>query len=230
MSYIWSLVNLGRSRANRPAAGRTARRRIGKGGWGALLGAGVLATMVVVPATGGRAATTAPKADTRPVSAAHQVTLITGDRLTVADGTKELAIRPGTGRAGVGFLRRTSAAGHLEVIPLDALGLVNSGRLDERLFDLTDLTTFGYDDRRPDLPLLVRTDGTAGALTSGALAGARVTRQLAAVGTAAVSLDRKDAPAFWRSSPVARPVSPPCERMSARCGWTASSNRPRTST
>ena len=45
--------------------------------------------------------------------------------------------------------------GHQYVVPVDAMPLVRDGRLDRRLFDLTTLGEFGYDDRAAELPLLV---------------------------------------------------------------------------
>src|SRR2546430_7801853 len=83
------------------------------------------------------------------------VTLITGDRLTVrGTGPGQVSVAPGTGRAHVRFLARTDH-GHLQVVPSDALALVDRGVLDRRLFDVTTLIDSGYDDRRADLPLIV---------------------------------------------------------------------------
>src|SRR5215211_6394203 len=65
------------------------------------------------------------------------VTLLTGDRVTVtADG--KLSAERGKGRDRIVFLTRR-IGGHTHVVPGDALGLVNAGRLDARLFDVTAL-------------------------------------------------------------------------------------------
>src|SRR5438067_1162513 len=112
----------------------------------------------------------------------HTITLITGDRVTVADGTgNRVAVQPGPGRATMGFITRT-VRGHVTVTPIDAVPLVQAGKLDSRLFDVTSLIADGYDDRRPDLPLIVSYSGTAkSALKSSATAaGATVGRDLPA--------------------------------------------------
>src|SRR5689334_18887676 len=67
------------------------------------------------------------------------VTLLTGDRLSVAtDGSNRVAMQPAPGREHVRFVSRV-VAGHLQVTPVDALPLVTAGRLDQRLFDVTTL-------------------------------------------------------------------------------------------
>src|SRR5688500_10796491 len=81
-----------------------------------------------------RAATTA-----RP----HVVTLITGDRLTLA-GDGQVGIEPGPGRERIPFVM-SRHRGHISVIPADALPYLRAGRLDPRLFDVTTLVASGYD-------------------------------------------------------------------------------------
>jgi subtilisin family serine protease len=87
-----------------------------------------------------------------PEARGRTVTLVTGDQvvLTGADATE---VRPGPGRDGMRFSVHR-AAGHLYVIPADALRSVASGQVDRRLFDVTTLTEFGY-DRRDTVPLIV---------------------------------------------------------------------------
>jgi subtilisin family serine protease len=171
----------------------------------AILGAGTAAVTMILGLVVANQATATPL----PASAAgparsapvRTVTLITGDRLTVTDTKPErVAVRPGPGRAGIRFLTR-NVHGHLQVLPSDALPLVNAGRLDPRLFDVTTLLASGYDDRRADLPLIVTyqagTPNRAGALR--ATPGAAGARDLPAVGGVAVKERRHDAGAFWKS-------------------------------
>ena len=73
-----------------------------------------------------------------------KVTLITGDEVTVAGG--KVAARGGKGRENVGFRTFTDPRGDLHVVPLDAQARLNSGELDERLFDVSLLARSGYDD------------------------------------------------------------------------------------
>src|SRR5689334_20994727 len=68
----------------------------------------------------------------------RNITLVTGDRVSLVEGTDRVAIQPGPGRAGVGFVS-SHAGGHLRVTPTDALEPLRTGRLDPRLFDVTDL-------------------------------------------------------------------------------------------
>src|SRR5918998_1065865 len=72
--------------------------------------------------------------------------------LTVAATALAVSVQPGPGRSGMKFLSRV-AAGHRYVIPADALALLRTGRIDQRLFDVTTLARFGYTGT--DLPLLV---------------------------------------------------------------------------
>ena len=83
------------------------------------------------------------------------VTLITGDRVTVTGVRRPRATRR-PGREDVSFLIQTRAAATSRWCPTDALPLIRAGRVDRRLFDVTELVAAGYDDaQRDDLPLLV---------------------------------------------------------------------------
>ena len=68
---------------------------------------------------------------------ATTITLITGDQVL----TSQRAVRPAPGREHVSFTTYT-AQGHEFVVPDDALPMVANGRLDERLFDVTELATY----------------------------------------------------------------------------------------
>ncbi|GLY23160.1 S8 family serine peptidase [Micromonospora sp. NBRC 101691] len=128
----------------------------------------------------------------RPVT----VTLLTGDRVTVTGGDS-VSVRPGPGRAGMTFVTQR-VGDHLTVLPRDAVHLVRSGRVDQRLFDVTELAAVGYDDARRDtLPLLVRYRGAAKQQGGPAVAGVRVTRDLPAIGGAAVRAPKDRAAAVW---------------------------------
>ncbi|MGI5153358.1 S8 family serine peptidase [Plantactinospora sp. CA-294935] len=138
-----------------------------------------------------------PGPDPTAGTGARTVSLVTGDRVTVTSELKA-SVEPGPGRTDIEFLTRR-VADRLHVIPTDALALVRSGRLDERLFDVTALLEFGY-DRRGDLPLLVTYAG-ADARVQGQRAlvgaGARLVRDLPPVAGQAVAVDRAGLPRFW---------------------------------
>jgi subtilisin family serine protease len=129
------------------------------------------------------------------------VTLVTGDRVTLrADG--KVSVRRGADRDGMAFVVRR-VAGNVHVVPADAVPLITSGRLDERLFDVTTLIDFGYDDRRGDLPLIVTADSANRAARSAARSavtgeGVTVVRDLPAVNGLAVRAGKAGIPALWR--------------------------------
>jgi ABC-type amino acid transport substrate-binding protein len=68
----------------------------------------------------------------------HSITLITGDRVSVDAKGKVVGVRRAEGREHVPFQART-VRGHTLVVPTDAAALVASGRIDQRLFDITEL-------------------------------------------------------------------------------------------
>ncbi|MEU5564916.1 S8 family peptidase [Micromonospora musae] len=137
--------------------------------------------------------TVAERATTAAVAAKPRtVTLVTGDTVHVSavNGQTAVDVVPGKGRERIPFITH-SAGEDVRVIPADAVALLNRGKLDARLFDISTLVEFGYDDSRATLPLIVQHGGTA----PGGLAGARTTRTLS--GVSAVAESRVDAVSFW---------------------------------
>ncbi|MCG5469043.1 S8 family serine peptidase [Micromonospora sp. LAH09] len=142
--------------------------------------------------------TTAPDAAPRTatgVATTKTVTLLTGDRVTVT-ASGSAAVRPGPGRGHLHFVT-TRDRGQLTVLPQDAAPLVRSGRIDRRLFNVTELIAAGYDDaRRDSLPVLVA--GDAGSQRRAAApTGLTVTAQLPAIGGVAATADKKQAASVW---------------------------------
>lgn len=127
--------------------------------------------------------------------ATRTVTLITGDRVDV-DANGLPSVRPGPGREGIAF-STSRHDGHSTVLPGDAIRLVASGRVDPRLFDVTALLDFGYDDAHRDtLPLIVtHLDGEA----LPRAAGTSVVRDLPSINGAAVLGGKSDATALWEA-------------------------------
>ena len=121
------------------------------------------------------------------------VTLITGDRVTLHGDS--FAVRPRPGRTETVF-EHYRERGHHYVIPADATRLVNRGRLDRRLFDVTALLQLGYGDRaRATLPLIVAHEPRA--LSTLRAGDAQVTRRLPAIGMTAMRTAKRDADDFW---------------------------------
>ena len=124
--------------------------------------AGALAAVVVASLSQPVAAAAEPAA-VSPVSGGpgQTVTLITGDKVRVLPnprGASPVVIEPGPGRDRIGFLRETTTGtkpGDITVVPSDALALVASGKLDSRLFDVSELLRQHLADSAPQLPLIV---------------------------------------------------------------------------
>ncbi|MEV6305706.1 S8 family serine peptidase [Actinoplanes sp. NPDC051861] len=135
--------------------------------------------------------TTAVHAGTTDAAAADHrwVTLVTGDRVLVrltGSTFRVVTVDPGKGRDDITFRHREN-----HVLPSDAVRLVDSGRVDRRLFDVALLVRSEYDDRnRTTLPLIL-----TGAVASGVPAAQR----LASVGGGTTELKKTDATRFWTS-------------------------------
>lgn len=151
----------------------------------------VFATLVVL----GPPASAAP-AGAR-LGSTHVITLVTGDVVRLsrfADGRQAVAVDPGS-QHGYQLLTRN---GDTYVIPADATKLLEAGRLDEALFNVTDLVADGYDDAsRKTLPLLLTQP--AGLAPLAAPAAASVRAHLASVNGIAVAEDKARAKDFWTS-------------------------------
>jgi subtilisin family serine protease len=101
------------------------------------------------------AAATAQEKAPAPSGLSTKVTLITGDVVVVSDG--DPLTRPGRGREDISFRSYQDPQGHLHVVPSDAERQVATGVLDARLFDISLLARFGYDDAHTDsIPLIVQ--------------------------------------------------------------------------
>ncbi|GAB3948240.1 S8 family serine peptidase [Kribbella albertanoniae] len=162
------------------------------------MSATVLAALGIVLAV--RAAAADPPNVTAPVSVPAQevagaVTLITGDKVIVTPGA-EPRIERAAGREAVP-IRVKRSAGHLQVLPADAVARIANGTLDPRLFDVTILLESGYgDDKRPELPLILQ-HGRSSARS--VPSGFTVDRQLPALGATAVHLAKSTSADFWKS-------------------------------
>ena len=157
---------------------------------------GLVVAVVLALAAGGASQPLAGDGRRAAAAPARTVTLITGDRVTLRGDA--LAVRPAEGRSAIVF-EHYRVRGHHYVIPADATGLVNRGRLDRRLFDVTGLLELGYGDgARGDLPLIaVHQPRALSALQAG---DARVTHRLPSLGMSALRADKHDAAEFWATA------------------------------
>jgi subtilisin family serine protease len=156
---------------------------------------GLVVVLVLVLAAGSASQPLASDGRKAGATPARTVTLISGDQVTLrGDG---VSVRPAEGRGRIVF-EHTKVAGHHYVIPADAAGLVNRGRLDRRLFDVTGLLQLGYGDRgRDDLPLIaVHQPKALPALQ----ADARVTGRMPSLDMSALTTEKQNAAEFWASA------------------------------
>jgi subtilisin family serine protease len=182
----------------------------------AALAAGVVAPAVMTaPGAAGETAT----------PAGPTVTLLTGDKVTLG-GMHGATVQAAKGREQVSFFVREDEQGDTHVIPEDAVAPLSKGTLDPRLFDVSELVRAKYDDAsRPSLPLIVdyRGDNTP------RVAGAQVSRELPAMGAAAVDAERnttfwataKNAEHVWLDAPVHVSLDHSVPQIGAPDAWAA---------
>ncbi|MDN3027544.1 S8 family serine peptidase [Streptomyces sp. S.PB5] len=140
-----------------------------------------------------------------PAGGSTTVRLVTGDRVTVttsADGRRIASVQPGHGRHGVLF-RTVEQNGDLTVLPSDAVDLVNSGRLDRQLFDVSALIKQRYDEAHSDaLPLIIGQSGGIPAAEVKKLSALTTNeapaRRLDSIDAQAVRVSADDLGRFWK--------------------------------
>ncbi|WGP14620.1 S8 family serine peptidase [Streptomyces sp. SH5] len=132
----------------------------------------------------------------------RQLTLVTGDRVTVDAEGRPVAFRPAKGRENIP-VQRMSHRGHTLVIPADAHRLIVSGKLDRRLFDVTELSRpENLRAQRDGLKLIV---GYRGRQATAAKAQVRdagsteVGRSLKSLNAESVTTPTNDAPEIWKA-------------------------------
>ncbi|WP_329164886.1 S8 family serine peptidase [Streptomyces sp. NBC_01267] len=128
--------------------------------------------------------------------AAHTVTLITGDKVTVTDlGSGHSTVSVERPKGATGAIRTQTSGGRVSVLPDEALPYLTSGALDKRLFDVTGLIEQGLGGPKADgLPLIVTYGKGA---RSAAPRGAETVRALPSVGGAAVKASSSGT--FWKT-------------------------------
>ncbi|MEV4877904.1 S8 family peptidase [Streptomyces cyaneofuscatus] len=149
----------------------------------------------VPPAAAGKASGSAGKAS-------HQLTLITGDRVSVDAKGRVVGFQPAEGRDGIP-VHKQIRDGRTLVIPADAQRLIASGKLDRRLFDITELNR--PENRRAqkkDLRLIVSYRGAQSARAKAEVRDAgstRIGRSLTSLNAQSVATPKADAPDLWEA-------------------------------
>ncbi|MEU5980130.1 S8 family serine peptidase [Streptomyces sp. NPDC047315] len=172
-----------------------------------------LATAVAALATGVAApAAAAPPADGgavhagRPAGPLKDVTLITGDRVFLDGKNKPVRIEPGKGRQDVRMHLRT-LGGRTHVVPADTERLLAAGKLDRRLFDLTELTRpETVAAQRDGVRVIVQYDGAASAARKEVRAadGGTVRKSFTSLNAEAVQAPAEDAGTLWSALTASR--------------------------
>ncbi|MFF3942698.1 S8 family serine peptidase [Streptomyces phaeofaciens] len=160
--------------------------------WAGAAAAGLLAGAIPPAAAAfGASVTTSP---TGPRAAAPQlVTLITGDTVSLTrgpDGKSAVDVRRGKGREAATFLS-SEKDGEISVLPADAIPLIQAGRLDPALFNVTQLVKQGYADAKTGATPVIATYSKGRTTPEGAR------RTLALPGIDGAALSAKKSTAFW---------------------------------
>ncbi|MCG7523462.1 S8 family peptidase [Streptomyces sp. OfavH-34-F] len=154
--------------------------------------------------------------------ARHQLTLITGDRVTTDAEGRVLGFRPAAGREHIPVQRQTRD-GHTLLVPADAHRLISSGKLDRRLFDVTELSRAeNRRARKSGLQLIVSYRGASAAAAQADVSEAGATRvgpALKSLGAQALATSQEDARSVWQaltskpSGGVQRTMAPGIDRV-----------------
>ncbi|WP_051878388.1 hypothetical protein [Streptomyces sp. NRRL B-24720] len=83
-------------------------------------------------------------------------------------------------------------------MPIDAVGQISQGRVDQRLFDVTELVASGYSDRSTDTLRVLVGGATPSAGSPDAPKGARVAAAFRTAGTTALAVSKKSAGTVWK--------------------------------
>ncbi|MEU0002981.1 S8 family serine peptidase [Streptomyces sp. NPDC006314] len=131
------------------------------------------------------------------LTAKHQVTLITGDRVALDAKGRVVGLERGKGREHIPFQVR-KAGGHTLVIPADAARLVASGKLDQRLFDITELNKAATRKAQKNgLKVIVGYNGSAASAKADVRDAGTLRRSLKALNADAVQTPVEDTAELW---------------------------------
>jgi hypothetical protein len=168
---------------------------------GAAAGLTVLALLTGNVATATAGVTQTALLPTRPTNVAagvQTITLITGDVVHVTDlGNGRLAAQTERPHGVAGGVRVEMIGKDVYVLPDEVMPYLAAGTMDRRLFDVTKLLAYGYDDQHSDgIPMIVSyRKGT----TASVPAGSTRVRNLPSVNGTAVRTPKKRARSVWKS-------------------------------
>ncbi|WP_030668502.1 S8 family serine peptidase [Streptomyces sp. NRRL B-1347] len=141
----------------------------------------------------------APEHDGVKAPVKHHITLLTGDRVTVDAKGRVTGFDPAKGRTHIP-VRTTRADGHTLVVPADAQRLIADGKLDQRLFDVTELSKkSNRAAQKQGLKVIVAYKGAAAAAKADVrdAGGTKLRRSLKTLNADAVQTPKRDAAKLW---------------------------------
>ncbi|MFF5977593.1 S8 family serine peptidase [Streptomyces olindensis] len=131
------------------------------------------------------------------LTAKHHVTLITGDRVALDAKGRVIGLERAKGREGIPVQVR-KLDGHTLVIPADAARLVATGKLDQRLFDVTELNKSATRKaQKKGLKVIVGYKGSAAAAKADVRDAGTLSHSLKSLNADAVQAPQEDAPELW---------------------------------
>ncbi|WP_371655995.1 MULTISPECIES: S8 family serine peptidase [unclassified Streptomyces] len=150
------------------------------------------------PAAAIAASTTTTPQTTR-IDGNQRIQLITGDRVVVGAEGQVVGFEPAKGRERIP-VQVQRARGHTLVLPSDAQRLIATGKLDQRLFDVTELTNpLLRKSHRDGLKLIVQYDGGAGAVRAAVRSAGdtQLRRTFPSINADAIRTSRDDVARVW---------------------------------
>ncbi|MFF3344354.1 S8 family serine peptidase [Streptomyces sp. NPDC002779] len=131
------------------------------------------------------------------LTAHHAITLITGDRVTVDAKGRVIGLQRAEGRQHIPVQIR-KADGHTLVIPADAARLITAGKLDQRLFDVTELNTSATrKSQAKGLKVIVGYKGAAAGTKADVRDAGQLRRTLKSLNADAVQTPYTETPDLW---------------------------------
>ncbi|MFF4112438.1 S8 family serine peptidase [Streptomyces sp. NPDC001714] len=167
--------------------------------------AATVATAAAVALAAGMTSPASAKPESRAASAAaassltakHHVTLITGDRVALDAKGRVVGLERAKGRQHIPF-RISKVDGHTLVVPGDAVQLVASGKLDQRLFDVTELNKAATRRAQKNgLKVIVGYSGAATATKADVRDAGTLRHSLKTLNADAVQTPAKETPELW---------------------------------
>ncbi|MVO83470.1 S8 family serine peptidase [Streptomyces sp. p1417] len=185
-------------KANRPVGGRRVAAAGVATAAAVALAAGMTSPAGAVPDDH---RVTGTVADDVRVPVRHHITLLTGDRVTVDTTGRVTAFDPAKGRERIP-VHTSRRDGHTLVVPADAQRLIADGTLDQRLFDITELSKkANRTAQKQGLKVIVSYKGAAAGAKADVreAGGTELRRSLKTLNADAVLTPKRDAGKLWQA-------------------------------